>query len=61
MRWKNLNGNLVPLGKRHGDEDIWMWRGDSFYCNFTGLQDINKAIENNEFIQVVKKESYDIP
>jgi hypothetical protein len=55
------NGDLVPLGKRYGDEDIWMWRGDSFYCNFTGLQDINKAIENNEFIQVVKKESYDIP
>lgn len=55
------NGKLVPLGKRHGNEDVWMWRGDSFYCHFTGLQDINEAIEKDKFIQVVEKESYDIP
>lgn len=33
-------GNLVPLSKRDGVGDNWMWRGDGFYCNFTGLQEI---------------------
>ncbi len=57
---KDENGNLVPLSKRDGDEDIWMWRGDGFYCNFTGLQEIERAIASNEFIKVYEKESYDI-
>lgn len=57
---KDENGNIVPLGKRDGDEDVWMWRGDGFYCNFTGLQEIERAIASNEFIKVYEKESYDI-
>ena len=57
---KDENGNIVPLSKRDGDEDIWMWRGDGFYCNFTGLQEIERAIAFNEFIKIYEKESYDI-
>lgn len=57
---KDDKGNIVPLSKRDGDGDIWMWRGDGFYCNFTGIQEIEKAITNNEFIKVVEKDSYDI-
>ena len=54
------NGIRVPLGKRDGDEDVWMWRGDSFYCHFIGLQPIEKAIEDNDFIEVIDEPSYDI-
>lgn len=57
---KDEHGNIVPLSKRDGDEDIWMWRGDSFYCNFTGLQEIERAIVNNEFIDVIDIPNYDI-
>ena len=54
------NGKLVPLSKRYGDEDVWMWRGDSFYCHFIGLQPIEKAIVDNDFIEVIDEPSYDI-
>lgn len=57
---KDDHGNTVPLGKRDGDGDIWMWRGDGFYCYFNGVQEINKAIEDNHFIELYDAESYDI-
>ena len=57
---KDDKGNTVLLTKRCGDEDVWMWRGDGFYCNFTGLQEIERAIASNYFIKVYEKESYDI-
>lgn len=57
---KDGDGNIVPLSKRDGDDDIWMWRGDSFYCNFIGLQEIEKAIVDNNFIDVYEADSYDI-
>jgi hypothetical protein len=57
---KDGDGNIVPLGKRDGDDDIWMWRGDGFYCNFNGLQKIEKAIVENNFIEVYEADSYDI-
>ena len=53
-------GIRVPLGKRDGDEDVWMWRGDSFYCHFIGLQPIENAIVDNDFIEVIDEPSYDI-
>ena len=57
---KDEKGNIVPLSKRDSDKDIWMWRGDSFYCNFAGIQEIEKAVTNNEFIKIIEKNSYDI-
>lgn len=52
---KDENGEIVPLSQRDGDDDIWMWRGDSFYCNFSGLQKIEKAIKENNFIEIIEK------
>lgn len=57
---KDEKGDIVPLSKRDGDEDVWMWRGDSFYCTFIGLQDIETAIETNSFIRVCSKDVYDM-
>ena len=57
---KDEKGNTVPLSMRDGDEDIWMWRGDSFYCYFTGLQPIERAIVENDFIEISEEPSYDI-
>lgn len=50
----------LGLSKRDTDEDVWMWRGDSFYCNFKGIQEIENAIVTNDFIEVCEKELYDI-
>lgn len=45
----------------NGDfEDKALWRGDGYYCNFTGLQELGKAIADNSFIICVDKENYDI-
>jgi hypothetical protein len=57
---RDEKGERVPLGKRDGDEDIWMWRGDRFYCNFKGLQKLEKAIADNSFIQIQENETYDV-
>ena len=57
---KDGDGNIVPLSKRDGDDDIWMWRGDGFYCNFIGLEKIERAIVDNNFIEVYESDSYDI-
>lgn len=53
-------GNLIPLSKRDGVGDNWMWRGDGFYCNFTGLQEIERAIVDNPFIKVSEDEVYNV-
>lgn len=57
---KDEKGEVVPLSKRDGDKDIWMWRGDSFYVNFTGLQRIEEAISKNSFIEVRDDDVFDI-
>lgn len=57
---KDENGKVVPLSKRDGDFDVWMWRGDSFYVNFTGLQRIEDAVTNNSFIDVCDDDVFDI-
>ncbi len=45
----------------NGDfNDKYLPRGDSFFSNFKGLQEMNLAIHNNPFIILVDKESYDI-
>lgn len=45
----------------NGDfEDIILWRGEGFWGNFTGLQEIEKAIANNPFIKVSEDAVYDI-
>ena len=49
---KDEKGKIVPITKRNSSLDVWMWRGDGFYCNFTGLQRIEEAINNNSFIEV---------
>lgn len=41
-------------------EDKKLWRGDGYYCKFSGLQELRKAIADNPFIKCVDKESYDI-
>lgn len=51
-------GNFVPLSKRDGKNDVWMWRGDGFYISFTGLQEINKAISANSYIKLLDDELY---
>lgn len=40
--------------------DKYMPRGDSFYSNFRGLQDLKTAIRRNDFIILVEKENYEI-
>lgn len=57
---KDENGLGVPLSERFGKKDIYAWRGDSFYLHFTGLQPIERAISENEFIKVIVKENYTI-
>lgn len=57
---KDENGRIVPLSKRDTYGDVWMWRGDGFYCNFTGLQKIEDAISNNSFIEVRDGDVFDI-
>ena len=57
---KDENGEIVPLSKRDTHGDVWMWRGDGFYCNFTGLQTVEDALSNNSFIEVFEDEVYDI-
>lgn len=52
--------NIVPLSERDGDKDVWMWRGDGFYCNFSGFQEIEKAIVDNDFIKIDDSEIYDL-
>lgn len=47
---KDENGQIVPLSKRDTDGDVWMWRGDGFYCYFNGLQNIQDALESNSVI-----------
>jgi hypothetical protein len=37
-----------------------MWRGDRFYCYFEGLQKLEKAIAENNFIQIQENETYDV-
>lgn len=45
----------------NGDfEDKILWRGDGYWGNFTGLQEIEKAIANNPFIKVSEETVYDI-
>ncbi len=45
----------------NGDfEDKILWRGDGYWGNFTGLQEIEKAIANNPFIKVSEDTVYDI-
>lgn len=45
----------------NGDfEDKILWRGEGFWGNFTGLQEIEKAIANNPFIKVSEDAVYDI-
>lgn len=51
-------GDIVPLSKRYGKNDIWMWRGEGFYISFTGLQEINKAISANSYIKLIDNELY---
>lgn len=53
-------GNIVPLSKRDGEEDVWLWRGDGFYINYRGIQKLGQAIRENSFIKVVEKPSYGI-
>ncbi len=55
---KDTEGNIVPLSKRDGDDDIWAWRGDPFYVMFSGLQEIEKAISGNDFIKIVNNDNY---
>jgi len=44
----------------NGDfEDKVLWRGDEYYCNFTGLQEMGKAISDNSVI-VCDDKNYDI-
>jgi len=57
---KDENGKIVPLSKRDTYGDIWMWRGDGFYCSFTGLQRIEEAIHNNSFIEVHDDDVFDV-
>ena len=57
---KDENGGIVPIIKRGSYLDIWMWRGDDFYCNFSGLQKIQDAISTNTFIDVTDDEIFDI-
>ena len=57
---KDENGNIVPLSKRDTVEDVWMWRGDGFYCKFNGLQKIYDAISMNSFIEISEDEVFDI-
>lgn len=57
---KDENGEIVPLSKRDTYGDVWMWRGDGFYCNFSGLQRIQDAISTNDFIEVSEDEIFDI-
>ena len=51
-------GDIVPLSKRDGKDDVWMWRGDGFYISFTGLQEITKAISENSCIELVENDLY---
>lgn len=45
----------------NGDfEDKILWRGDGYWGNFTGLQEIEKAIANNPFIKVSEETVFDI-
>lgn len=57
---KDENGNIVPLSKRDTFGDVWMWRGDDFYCNFNGLQKTHDAISMNSFIEICEDEVFDI-
>lgn len=53
VRWANAhnNGNFM---------DEALWRGDGYFCAFKGLQKIEDAITNNDFIKVLDTELYDI-
>jgi len=52
------NGDVVPLSKRDGEDDVCMWRGDEYLCNFSGLEKINEAIDNHSFISLKDDPSY---
>lgn len=52
------DGSIIPLSKRFEDQKLY--RKDGFYCNFKGLQKIEKAILENGFIQISDKELYDL-
>ena len=52
------DGSIIPLSKRFEDQKLY--RGDGFYCNFRGLQKIERAITENGFIQVSDQELYDL-
>lgn len=51
---KDEYGNIVPLSKRFGKEDVWLWRGDGFIIKYRGIQQLGQAIRENAFIKVVE-------
>lgn len=53
-------GQIVPLSKRDTEGDIWLWRGDGFYVHYTGIQEILKAVESNQFIVLMDDEMHKV-
>lgn len=65
VKTSNYDGYFADLQfaneHNNGDfEDKMLWRGERFWCNYTGLQEIEKAIAEKSFIKVCKDEVYDI-
>lgn len=53
----------VQLARYHNNgsfNDKYLPRGDSFFSNFRGLQEMKSAIRNNSFIVLADKENYNI-